>query len=145
MPNMGVPILTFSRKNLYTATSTVGHLSGTEALRPVLASNPVNITSADLRRPSNVSQMSGIENGSATGVAGLLDSLEGHVPHMICTLDPNLLPLTNNGPLDHEPPDPPQIVDLDLSHVKIATSVRLILLIPPPTTKGPMITRKSGG
>lgn len=64
-------------------------MHGTEALRPSASSNPVNITSADLRKASTVSQMSGIENG-ALNAATLpsLDSQEGHVPHMICKSQP---------------------------------------------------------
>jgi hypothetical protein len=64
-------------------------MPGTEALRTSISSNPVNITSADLRKASNVSQMSGIETGAPNaGAAGSLDGLEGHVPHMICKCSP---------------------------------------------------------
>ncbi|KAB5511614.1 fungal-specific transcription factor domain-containing protein, partial [Coniochaeta sp. 2T2.1] len=70
-------------KNLYTAPLAAS-MPGTEAFRSSISSNPVNITSADLRKASNVSQMSGIENGALNAAAvGSLDSLEGHVPHLI--------------------------------------------------------------
>ncbi|KAB5575879.1 cutinase transcription factor 1 [Coniochaeta sp. 2T2.1] len=77
------------KKNLYTAPLAAGHVSGTEALRASTSSNPVNITSADLRKASTVSHMSGIENAALNPAPmPTLDSLDGvplasHVPHLI--------------------------------------------------------------
>lgn len=77
------------RKNIFVAASNAAveqQLPGAEALRSKSVSiNPINITSADLRSPSNVSamSMSGIDNG---GGAGMLDSFDGHVPHLLCKL-----------------------------------------------------------
>lgn len=85
----GHPCPCFYRKNLYTAPLAAGHMPGTEALRASISSNPVSITSADLRRPSSVSQMSGVENSALNaGAGGSSDSLEGHVPHLICKCNP---------------------------------------------------------
>lgn len=96
----GTPAAFLARKNLYTAPSTVGHVAGAEALRGSISGQPVSISSADdLARPSNVSsQLSGIDNGVNGGGAGLLDSLDGHVPHLLCKF------WTTERPLSSLPP-----------------------------------------
>lgn len=73
------------KKNIFAPASSasVGHVAGAEALRAKgISPNPISITSADVRRPSNVSaiSMSGIENGAG---GGLMEPLDGHVPHLL--------------------------------------------------------------
>jgi hypothetical protein len=73
------------RKNLLTA-SLAGHGAGAEAqqqLRSRTANNPIAISSADLRRPSESSVISlNSIDASSAGANGA--GLDGHVPHMIC-------------------------------------------------------------
>lgn len=96
------------RKNIFAPASSaaVGHGAGAEALRAKgISPNPISITSADVRRPSmasNVSaiSMSGIENGAG---GGLMEPLDGHVPHLLCKSEPQVL---RAPPLYHPPHAP---------------------------------------
>ncbi|KUI56766.1 Cutinase transcription factor 1 beta [Cytospora mali] len=73
------------RKNLYSTASnaSVGSIPGAEALHMQDGSSssaPINIASAELRRPSNAStgSFSGMENA-----AGSFGGVDGHVPHLL--------------------------------------------------------------
>jgi hypothetical protein len=107
--HMSANIRRFCRKNIFSANptySTASQLAAAEALRAKCQNAarrpPVDITAADdLRRQSAVSLMSGVEPSVVPADVGAGESLDGHIPHLLCKPCSKSPPSTLSRPPSH--------------------------------------------